>query len=420
MSVDTLVGRGRVRLAVPLVGRDPDEPHRAATPLELFFDLVFVVAVALAAASLHHGIADGHAPETVLGFTLVFFAVYWAWVNFTWFASSFDTDDLVFRLATFVTMGGALVFAAGVPRAVEGLDFDVAVIGYAIMRIAQIAEWLRVAASGGPRAPAGRRFVIGLLVLQTAWLTITAVAPERALVPLWILLALGEMGVPIWAERAARTSWHTGHIAERYGLFMIIVLGESVLAGSLAIQTVLDEGAFTAPLLQIVGGGLLVLFAMWWVYFERPEDWMLRRLPTAFVWSYLHLVVFAAVAAVGAGLAVALEHATGHGEIGATGAALSVAVPLAAYLLSLWSMYVRSDDAPIRRVGIPVLALLVLAAVLTPWPVLAMGVLLVVYIALKLRLGATSGAGAPVAAAGVGAATGAGATGSDQSATVSP
>jgi low temperature requirement protein LtrA len=211
MSVETLIGRGRVRLAVPLVGRDPDEEHRAATPLELFFDLVFVVAVALASASLHHGIADGHVGESVLGFTLVFFAIYWAWVNFTWFASSFDTDDLVFRLTTFVTMAGALVFAAGVPRAVETLDFDVAVIGYAIMRVVQIGEWARVAASGGPRAPAGRRFVVGLAVVQAGWLLMAAVVPDDALVAVWLLLALGELLVPIWAERAAHALAQRSH-----------------------------------------------------------------------------------------------------------------------------------------------------------------------------------------------------------------
>ena len=383
MSVETLIGRGRVRLAVPLVGRDPDEEHRAATPLELFFDLVFVVAVALASASLHHGIADGHVGESVLGFTLVFFAIYWAWVNFTWFASSFDTDDLVFRLTTFVTMAGALVFAAGVPRAVETLDFDVAVIGYAIMRVVQIGEWARVAASGGPRAPAGRRFVVGLAVVQAGWLLMAAVVPDDALVAVWLLLALGELLVPIWAERAAHTRWHSGHIAERYGLFMIIVLGESVLAGSLAIQTALDKGAFTAPVVQIVVGGLLVVFSMWWMYFERPEDWMLRRLPTAFVWSYLHLVVFASVAAVGAGLAVMLEHATHHAEIGASAAALSLGVPLAAYLLSLWTMYVRRSDPAVRRFGVPVVVVLLLGAAFTPWPVLAMGLLLVAYLAIK-------------------------------------
>jgi len=72
-------------------GRDPNEEHRAATPLELFFDLAFVVAVASAASELHHAIAEDHVVTGLVGFAVVFFAIWWAWVNFTWFASAYDT-----------------------------------------------------------------------------------------------------------------------------------------------------------------------------------------------------------------------------------------------------------------------------------------------------------------------------------------
>ena len=79
--------------------RSPAESHRTATPLELFFDLWFVVAVAQAANSLHHALADGHAADGVVGYPLVFFAIWWAWMNFTWFASAYDNDDVLYRLA---------------------------------------------------------------------------------------------------------------------------------------------------------------------------------------------------------------------------------------------------------------------------------------------------------------------------------
>ena len=82
----------------PLTGRDATEPHRAATPLELLFDLSFVVAVAAAAAELHHGIAEDHVGVSVLRYLMVFFAIWWAWMNFTWFASAYDTDDVPYRL----------------------------------------------------------------------------------------------------------------------------------------------------------------------------------------------------------------------------------------------------------------------------------------------------------------------------------
>jgi low temperature requirement protein LtrA len=109
--------------------RDPDEEHRVSTPLELLVDLTFVVAVAQASASLHHARAAGHASSALQAYPVVFFGVWWAWMNFTWFASAYDTDDAVYRLATLVQMAGILVLAAGVPRAFEHHDFAVVVLG---------------------------------------------------------------------------------------------------------------------------------------------------------------------------------------------------------------------------------------------------------------------------------------------------
>src|ERR1043166_4315029 len=114
-----------MQLHVPMTGRDPEQAHRAATPLELFFDLTFVVAVAQAAAGLHHGLVEGHVGNVVVGFPMVFFAIWWAWMNFTWFASAYDTDDAIYRMLTLVQMAGVLVLAAGVPAAVHHYDFAV-------------------------------------------------------------------------------------------------------------------------------------------------------------------------------------------------------------------------------------------------------------------------------------------------------
>ena len=80
--------------------RAADEPHRRASELELLFDLTFVVAVASLTAQLAHGIAENHLAESILPFLQVFFAIWWAWMNFTWFSSAYDTDDVVTRLAT--------------------------------------------------------------------------------------------------------------------------------------------------------------------------------------------------------------------------------------------------------------------------------------------------------------------------------
>ena len=80
--------------------RDPEEQGRSASPLELFFDLVIVIAVATAAVELHHALTENHIVDGLLSYMLVFFAIWWAWMNFTWFATSFDTDDWLYRVLT--------------------------------------------------------------------------------------------------------------------------------------------------------------------------------------------------------------------------------------------------------------------------------------------------------------------------------
>jgi low temperature requirement protein LtrA len=127
--------------------REPAEPHRAATPLELFFDLCFVVAVSLAAARLHHALAEQHVGAGLLGYLMVFFAIWWAWMNFTWFASAYDTDDALYRVTTLIQITGALVLAAGVPAAFDRGDFTIVTVGYVIMRLAMVAQWLRAGAT---------------------------------------------------------------------------------------------------------------------------------------------------------------------------------------------------------------------------------------------------------------------------------
>lgn len=130
------------RWVVPMRGRHPDEDHRAATPLELFFDLVIVVAVAAAASALHHGIAEDRVLDSLVGYILAFFAVWWAWMSFTWFAAGYDTDDVPYRIAVFVQMAGAVIIAAGIARAFDDGDWSVVLLGYIVMRVPIIFQWL--------------------------------------------------------------------------------------------------------------------------------------------------------------------------------------------------------------------------------------------------------------------------------------
>src|SRR5262245_18365321 len=115
MAVDSTTDRSHHRRR--FVGRDPTEAHRAATPLELLFDLTFVVAFGIAADELAHYLADGVTWSAIGAFAFAIFAVSWAWINYSWFASAYDTDDWVFRLATMVQMVGVIVLALGLEPA---------------------------------------------------------------------------------------------------------------------------------------------------------------------------------------------------------------------------------------------------------------------------------------------------------------
>ncbi len=199
----------------------------------------------------------------------------------------------------------------------------------------------------------------------------------------FVLLVLIEMAVPVYAERAAGSTWHPHHIAERYGLLTLIVLGESILAATLAVQSALAAGQALAGLISLIIGGLLIVFSMWWVYFDRPVHDLLTTLRTAIVWGYGHYVVFASAAAVGVGLAVSVDQITAHAKISATGAGFAVAIPVALYLTSLWLLHDRPVYRQTRAFG-PIVAVLVLLTPFTGHAVLLTGVLLAAMVGTKL------------------------------------
>jgi low temperature requirement protein LtrA len=371
----------------PMVARPTDEEHRSATVLELFFDLCFVVAVAQAASALHHEVAAGHVGDGVVGYASVFFAIWWAWMNFTWFASAYDTDDVAYRVTTLVQIAGVLILAAGVPAAFEGDNFAAITVGYVVMRLAMVAQWLRAAGSDRPHRASSLRFAAGIAAVQVGWV-LRLFLPEGPGYAGYLVLVVAELAVPIWAERAAPTTWHPRHIAERYGLFTLIVLGECVLASTVAIQTALDDDAALADLATTAAGGLLTVFGMWWLYFGREAHGLLTSLRAAYVWGYGHYLVFSSAAAVGAGLAVNVDHLTGDAAIGARASAAAYTVPVALFLLSVWALHVRPHHLG-RWHGslVPATAVLVLAATFTAEPVLATGLLVALMIAVTLVAG---------------------------------
>lgn len=367
-----------------MVGRAPDEGGRAATPLELFFDLVFVVAVASAAGAMHHGLGEGVVGESIVRYTQVFFAIWWAWMNFTWFASAYDTDDVPYRLVTFVGITGALILAAGVPDAFESGEFAVVTIGYVVMRLGLVSLWLRAAREDPDHRSTARRYALGVALAQAGWILLLF-APVGLGGVGFVLLVVVELLVPIWAESYSPTTWHREHIEERYGLFTIIVLGESILASILALQSVMSEDDYSADLTWVIVGGLLAVFSMWWLYFERSRHDILTSLRRAFVWGYGHYFVWASAAAVGAGLAVAIDHTTGHGHIGDFGAGAAVAIPAALYVATLWLLnYLPRHGGIAHNMRAAISVALILLTPFTGQATLLTGLVLALLLASKL------------------------------------
>jgi low temperature requirement protein LtrA len=319
-------------------GRSSTEAHRASSPLELLFDLTFVVAVSSLVGQLAEQLVEGH-PVAIVAYLQVFFAIWWAWMNFTWFASAYDVDDVLYRVFTLVQMAGVLVLAAGVPVAFGNSNYVVIVIGYLIMRVAMVGQWIRAGIEHPATRCAAFRYAGGVLLVQLGWVLRLLLPPELALAS-FVVLAIAEMAVPVWAERRVHTSWHPGHIAERYSLFVIILLGESVAVATMAMQQALQATGVTPQLIAIGVAGLELLFGVWWLYFLEPsESGLRRRRQWSYFWGYGHYVLFAAIAAVGVGLEVAVKSVSGEHVISAVGAGYVLAVPVAVVLAVLYVLY---------------------------------------------------------------------------------
>ncbi|MEU9114807.1 low temperature requirement protein A [Streptomyces sp. NPDC048483] len=342
--------------------RSRDEVHRTATPLELFFDLCFVVAVAQAGRQLVHSLAEGHPGHGVIGYLMVFFAIWLAWLNFTWFASAYDTDDALFRVVTLVQISGVLILAAGVPRAFADSDFAVVWFGYVVMRLALVSQWLRAAhGSQGAERRTALRYAAGVTICQVGWVALLFV-PASAAPWVFVVMGLLELSVPAVAERERETTWHPHHIAERYGLFTIIVLGETVAAATVAVQSALDENDELGTLLPIAGGGLLLVFAAYWIYFAVPIHLHLRSHTQAFLWGYGHYLVYGAAAAIGAGIEIAVEESVGKAHLSLFAASACVTVPAALFLFTVWLIHSRHQKRGLaQQLVLPVSSVLVLA-----------------------------------------------------------
>ena len=330
-----------------MTGRDPRETHRTATPLELLYDLTLVVAFSLAGSQFAHALVEDHVLPGLLGFAVAMFAITLAWINFSWFASAYDTDDAFMRLATLLQMVGVLVLALGLHDLFEGFnhgEFDNAVVvaGYVTMRVSMILLWARAAAHDPERRRTCLAYVRFIAVAQVGWvLTALDLLPLGVQIALAVSLFVFELGGLAWIEtHLPSTPWHPHHIAERYALLAIITFGEVVLGTTTAIEAVVAVQGWSIEAAVIALAGVSLAVGLWWCYFTGPGGAALSASDArSMVFGFGHVVLSASIAATGAGLHAAASLVEHHSELDAGQTVLTMAIPVAVFVLALFTLF---------------------------------------------------------------------------------
>ena len=182
-------------------------------------------------------------------------------------------------------------------------------------------------------------------------------------------------------------SGNAEHIAERYGLLTIIVLGR-IRAGGRGRHSARSRTAcFLRPGAadSFALGALLLVFAMWWLYFERSSDDLLTSSARAFEWGYGHYFIWASAAAVGAGIAVGVDVLTDHAHVDMTVAGAAVAIPVAIYLIGIWVLHdLPRPMSRLRMALTPIAVMLVLLTPFTPEPIFLTGAIVVALLGAKI------------------------------------
>jgi low temperature requirement protein LtrA len=295
----------QLRLLRPPRLRTLDDEVRHASYLELFFDLVFVVAI----AQLAHELVLDHSLHGFLVFGAVYLPVFITWQGYTIYADRFDTDDVVFRVVVFLAMLGILTLAVQVPEAAHGNGTGFAV-AYILVRSLMIGLYLRAYRHVPEARPLIVRYAGGYSLGVALWIvSLPLDAPERYV--LWGVGLVWEYALP-WLARYlfATVPVHMSHVPERFALFTIVVLGESVLAVALGVAG--REWALSAAI--IAGLGFFVAASIWWMYFGHGLELSLERPAfSVLVFAYAHIPLLAALTAVGAGITLAIEQSSEPG-----------------------------------------------------------------------------------------------------------
>jgi low temperature requirement protein LtrA len=305
MTTSDPTGTGRVGGAwqVPIL-RDDGDHHRPVGWVELFFDLVFVVIVAVLSDDLaHHSTPDG-----LLRFVLEFAAVFWVWNAFVYYTERFESGGLENRLFTFV---GILSVAGLAVWGTDGLGHNYLgfVAAYLLARVLNIVQWLRAGYHVARFRKAAFGFTGGF-VIALALLVVSLFVDETARLALWAIAVAVEIFGPAITSRfqAGLPELSRDKFPERFGLLTLIVLGETVSGVIRGVATANETEHLGVSIVVAAALGLAIGFGMWWVYFDyiarRPTR---PRFGIALIWIYLHLCVLISIVVAGVGIGHALS-----------------------------------------------------------------------------------------------------------------
>lgn len=254
-----------------------------------------------------------------------------------------------------VQMTGVVILVIGIPPLFhsidEGhyLDNTVLVAGYVVMRVAMLGQWLRVARQDSSRPRTALTYVGFIAVAQIGWVALAIAHTTLGVtIAFAAVLYLIEVSGPWVAERRVKeggTPWHAHHITERYGLLAIITLGEGVFGTITAVSAAIESSGWSTDAAVLVVAGVGLTFGLWWTYFLLPVGKILHRYRSkAFIWGYGHLLVFASIAATGAGLHVVAYVIEGESDLGPVAAVATVALPVLLLCLTIFALYTYLVD----------------------------------------------------------------------------
>lgn len=296
----------------PSIHNTEPEPERHATWLELFFDLVFVVAV----AELVHLLEENPSLGGVFEFALLFVPVWWIWITYSYYGDLFDDGDVLYPLASLAAMFGVVVWSTTFHDAFHGGSAAFAV-GYLALRGLNAAQYAFVGRVVPGARTLARRIALGYLVGLTFWI-VSFLVPEPTRYVLW---AIG-ITIEVFSTPAIYMTYDAeslprqeSHMDERFGLFTIIVLGETVVAvADSAADIALGLATGFAAICGFVGA-----VCLWWLYFGYTDMGNVNRLIRSdarrratlrwTLYGYGHLFVFASIAAGGVGISLIIEAA---------------------------------------------------------------------------------------------------------------